>query len=371
MRNQKQTKSVNNYLHGLPEDLLDLLVTFADIPSLGALCQTCRPSHGTISYVASREKVWLRMFNLRFHLISMKPHHNQLHQKYLSNSKLYGGPTWKDAYRAMALTCRMPKMGAKYKKKHIFNKGSTVVVNDDSQQVLAHKTNFVAAWLMINHTEDCRLRYFSNYNHHHQDLQRPTIMSRTAQYGSLLQYDHGVVYIQLQLAVQNTKSSCSKINVDVGSTTIQMYTSNGSIMTQRIIQSGVLGPKVIYKSRRFVDEKYEGNVSLEPFEFAVIAINVPLSHQLQQEQDQQQYHQHITERMHFETDFLSRARSICIPATCERSNVKQTGTELHAKEKTVQVCSTLVIARFISENEIWDRYMELPGNCLVLIDRRD
>lgn len=380
-----------NYLHLLPEDLLDLLVSFADIPSIGALCQTSRPTQGSISHVASREKVWLRIASLRFNLFSMKTNDQLHHHKYLSYSRLYGGPTWKEAYRSMSLTCRMPKMGANFKKKHIFAKGrlSTRVIGDGEnsefssksslQEVKKHNMNFLAAWLMINHTEDCRLRYFSNVRQ--QEL-RPF----NSEYEFIQQDNTGVVYIQLQLAIQNTKSACCTVHVNVGSATIQMYTSTGSIMTQGIIQSGVLGPQVIYRKHnrniltstttsqsldrkrskgRFLDEKCQNIVSLKPFEFVVMSINVPLSlpHPL-----------HHTERLHFETDFLSRAISICIPATCEVTNQPQTGTGLQLsfnKRQTSDVHCTHLIARFISENEIWDRYMELPGNCLVLVDRRD
>jgi hypothetical protein len=377
------TNSMNcrkvNYLHALPDDLLDLIISFADIPSIGAICQTCRPNHGTLSYIASREKVWLGIANLRFNLFSTKSH-DKLHHKYLSNSRLYGGPTWKDAYRAMAVTCRMPKMGANFssKKKYIFAKSreSTNIIEDGENDPsttkpatnqLAHSVHCLAAWLMIHHTEDCRLRYFSNNSR--QDLRS------WSNDDDFLQQDinTGFVYIQLQLAIQNTKSACCTIHVNVGSAAIRMYTPMGSIMSRGIVQGGVLGPKVIHRRSHqldrsettsttrntTLDEKCQKIVSLKPFEFAVVRINVPLPQGMQH-----------TDRLLFETDFLSRAMSISIPATCEITN-PHNGTDLHSKGHMTHVYSTIMTANFISENEIWERYMELPGNCLVLIDRRD
>lgn len=357
-----------NYLQALPEDILEHLISFVDIPSIGALCQTCRASHGNISDVASREKVWLRMADLRFQLLSSKRKNGQ-GKKFLSNPMLYGGPTWKDAYRTMALSCRMPSLngmpGGAKKRKHVFAKSCVSLVADDDQwqenkryfqasfprQHKGYFSDCLATWLMLNHTEDCNLRFTSSST---MDMSPYDCESDHD-----LRPGNPVPYVELQLALQNTKSGFCDIHVRVCDIEIQMFLSPDQILTQRIIPRGHLCPKLVYRNKKYATKAFskqpcEDVISLKPFEFVILSVNLPLlPHSL-----------HRAEMLRFETDFLSRAIAMFVPATCERTVV--CGNRIG---KDVQ--PIVNVAHFISENEIWERYMELPGNCLVLIDRHD
>ena len=84
--------------------------------------------------------------------------------------------------------------------------------------------------------------------------------------------------------------------------------------------------------------------TLKPFEFVVFTARVP-----------------CTFDMRYETDFLSRARCVDVPVSWTATKPSSS----NAPTKTFDSC----YSEFISEFEIWEHYMELPGSCLTLVDR--
>ena len=478
-----------NHFETLPQDIIEILLLYLDIPSIASLCQTSKPqpSNNNISQLTSTEKIWLRIVNHRFNLFStsrMKKYHSRCGQKslrptgyafehasmYVSNMprpKLYGGSTWKEAYRNMARCNRMPKLKVNFKRKSIFAKGGGYK-NDDvpalqslrflendrkkpaSAAVAAgnggklkdnpgticgkpmitdkdigfikgnhHTSNgtplskaarkaqshlkslsqrrqkkysqqFVACWVMINHTEDCNLRtttpdrFYERYVDHGHLGDEHGILHRQ------LDAHRVEPFIELQVAIQNTKSGFCNVDVNVHNTTVQMQDHTG-IATQRIVRHGILGPKVIYRSEGTdvntnhqyiyadMDGKHDHNnsdeesgvLSLKPFEFVIISVCVPLTHYVRNGGN---------EVLRYETDFLSRALSICVPVSCRMTewqmvleNVDGRGyhdPELREYLRTGDH-STVAVATFASEHEIWENYMELPGGCLILVDKRD
>lgn len=198
------------------------------------------------------------------------------------------------------------------------------------------------------------------------------------------------------------------MDVDVCRSTVLMQDSSGDSITQRIVRYGTLGPKIVYRSdnatngvggvgvgvgsanhanrkmkqqqqRRasYLDADAEdGIVSLKPFEFVIVSVCIPMTH-----------YRERNESIHFETDFLSRSLSVCIPAhvQCQTTHTvieHMHGTAYHHPEaapvqkisskNTKRVYhSTVVVATFADEHEIWEHYMELPGGFLTLIDKRD
>ena len=115
---------VQDQFESLPQDILQLLLIYLDIPSIGALSQICRQAYGNVSQLASEEKTWLRLVNHRFHLFSKPTSSSSRRRKdswestctsnsmmfnfnsisgiastRMSKPKLYGGATWKEAYR--------------------------------------------------------------------------------------------------------------------------------------------------------------------------------------------------------------------------------------------------------------------------------
>ncbi len=458
-----------NYFHLLPQDVLTHLILFLDIPSIGTLSQTSKAIDGSISQLVSSESTWLHLVNKRFNL--GKSSH--------CRPKLYGGPTWKYAYRSMASCNKLPKMRILFKKKTVFAKGVGFASSSNSSSSSSscnknegmdsnlpaesvhenhhgnnrnnhleedlegaefinylmtsnHKQNngnnaykqvgknkFVSTWVMINHTEDCTLRTTDmdvNQSLHYVNMSGASATRSVTTVPT--------PYIELQVAFQSTKSGFCTVDVDVSKTTVHMMCGS-SILSQRIILDGPLKPRVLYKSigddilyhegrgtrmrtnRRSCSHlpvllrnqrpmmmkssemkrcsSFHGTllssvnsfpIILRPFEFVVVSMNVPLTHYVDRENIQ------------FETDFLSRAVSICTPVRlhndCNNSDISSTllcdneeeeevevfeemeGHEMRIKNSSV---SSLSVASFLAEHDIWEHYMELPGNCLTLSNR--
>ncbi len=367
-----------DYFESLPREILLLILKYMDVPCIGSMIQTSSPKDDNIASLAAMERKWLEIVNRRFNLFRA----TRVAKGNVSRPKFYGGSTWKDAYRSMAISNRMPKMTVQYKKKKIFAKGcgfkiidskvanchslaSRTISNTMGPNRQKSRNQFVACWVMIGHTEDCKLRVA------HMDLNEPNFQDafvgdRASNVSSGNQSD---TYIELQLALQNTKSGFCKVTADIFQATIQMHDAIDSFFTQRIVRSGPFRPKVVYRSIggrtglkngcTWLDEELGDKLFLRPFEFAIVSVNIPLRH----------YMELSNESIQFETDFLSRALSICVPVSCE---------EPIAVERRHDTCdnlsmthSSVVVAKFMEEYEIWENYMALPGNCLVLVDKRD
>ncbi len=358
-----------DYFESLPREILLLILNYMDIPCIGSMMQTSSPKNDNIAELAAQDKKWLEIVNRRFNLFRA----SRVAKGNVSRPKSYGGSTWKDAYRSMAVSNRMPKMTVQYKKKKIFAKGCGFKMIDSKitkRHSLAScalsnaivpcrqksRNQFVACWVMIGHTEDCKLRVT------HMDLNEP-------HFQDTFSGNQRNTYIELQLALQNTKSGFCEVTADIFQATIQMHDAVDSFLTQRIVRSGPFRPKVVYRSIggeiglkngcTWLDEELGDKLTLRPFEFAIVSVNISLRH----------YMELNDESIQFETDFLSRALSICVPVSCEEPIGKKGNHPFDSLPK--RHSSSIVIANFIEENEIWENYMALPGGCLVLIDKRD
>jgi hypothetical protein len=363
-----QSRLKTNYFDLLPQDLLECLLLYLDIPSIAVLCQTSLPSYGNISDLASRDQSWLRITNERFNLFSA----GRIAKNNVSRPKLYGGSSWKDAYRVMARTCRMPKMNVNFKRKTIFARGCGYMKlkksgghsNEGSRCPASSKQGhyrhqFMACWVLINHTEDCNLR----------SAPMNSLSSCTNAYEGVDEAGTESPYIELQVAFQNTKSGFCHVDIDICKATVQMLAANGDFITQRVIYDGPLSPKIVYRSSlpknkqscEYLDGKDDQILSLKPFEFVIVSVNVPLVYYRQQR-----------EVLQFETDFLSRALSIAVPASCKivesGNDQKCNSGEMNTDSEVANKYSTVGIVTFANEHEIWESYMKLPGNCVVLTD---
>lgn len=278
----------------------------------------------------------------------------------------------------------------------------------------------LACWIMINHTEDCTLRSSLHdislsfpYQQFGQSIPGTTSVDRvnrnvtgesqrsSGNINSSSISNNVTRFIELQLAFQNTKSGFCNVNVEVCKSTILMRDNAGNYVTQRIISHGMLRPKIVYRgdivnvhnvgvfsanssggrSKRKMKSKsnqpctyyFDGDdevLTLKPFEFAIVSVCVPMTHYMER-----------GETVHFETDFLSRSLSVCVPAhvwcdTVERrrmlESVNSCPFERPEKSLTTNAYhSTVAVATFADEHEIWDHYMELPGGFLTLLDKRD
>ena len=211
-------------------------------------------------------------------------------------------------------------------------------------------------------------------------------------------------FIELHLCIQNTKSSDGSIHVDLSEAFVQQINAAHDIINVGIKTWGKYRPKVLfysgdsdigYKQKtssqnnsqkqiphslpfsklgplviksikpnmkrskschdRLYRNNHEGNkkpylLTLHPFEFVIVAVNVP-----------------CTSDMIYETDFLSRSLMFHVPITADRYTQVQSQSKL---KWIKQVHHCLATASFLSEMEIWDHYMQLPGGCLTLLDSR-
>lgn len=371
----------NDYLLGVPKEILIFLLKFLDVPTVGALIQTSSPSYGNIAELAAMDHTWLQIVNQRFNIFKAK----RVAKGNVSKPRLYGGPTWKDAYRNMAISNRMPKLQVQYKKRNVFAKGCGYKIETEGKSIKTNtltsnpsqskkirqgrqghlRNQFVACWVMISHTENCNLRTTT------LDIQYPRChdraLGRSDLNGSWDRVGQNS-YVELQIALQNTKSGFCSVDIDVCKATVQMYDSSDSFYTQRIIRHGPLRPKVVYRSvgvdvdsymgQRYLDGHLGDVITLRPFEFVMVSVCVPLTHYTER-----------NEQIQFETDFLSRALSICVPVTCQMNASCETPSSGDMHQNSAY--SSIAIAKFASEHEIWENYMELPGGCLTLVDKRD
>lgn len=238
-------------------------------------------------------------------------------------------------------------------------------------------------------------------------------------------------FIELHLCLQNTKSSNGCVHVDFSEAFIQQISKLGNELNDVHVQNcGKYKPKVLYHSGNktkymnsrhqnisrtrvsystsgcttttkldmtrsqschyrlhFIDYKNNKKsnsldcvehetkspyqLTLNPLEFAIVAVNVP-----------------CTPDMIYETDFLSRSLVAHVPTmlNCytplhkENSQYVQDMNDIQNNPSSKRKSSdmkwvketrrTLTTATFLTEMEFWDYYMQLPGGCLALSDCR-
>ena len=188
----------------LPHEVLVQITDYLDIPAIGALAQTSKAHNGSISEIVTSEDTWFNIVNARFNIcsnVSISAITSQSSKKpKKSKPRYYGGRNWQDAYRNMSLSNRIPKMSVLFSKKSIFAMGtgyltvplqatdetginifsynqsssdnsnsnnSMSLIEEEKPHIVQKATKkckqqIMNTWVMINHTEDCNLRYIPN-----------------------------------------------------------------------------------------------------------------------------------------------------------------------------------------------------------------
>ena len=344
----------------LPEEVLRHIIKYMDIPSLATISMIQKPNNNNISALAVDDTTWYTLIQNRFGIgcnhrrISRSNKQTQgvvLRSMKLSSSsssltsftnrpkrrpKSYGGHTWKEAYRCLATTMRMPETS--------LSSGSNMAVFA-SPSLHGRKSN-LGVWCMINHRENCKTKTVEQVGTRRRRNHQP----------NSLPYRSDRRYIELKLLLQNTKSGFGSIIIPNISTTriASVHEDEDGIpfedSTFKVIGAGQWRPKTILR-RRFADDDmaqqralddaeewnatYENqkDIILRPFEVVVLSLHVS-----------------CPETFVYETDCLSCMSSIrVLMATDGKKDVS--------------------IARFINEEELWEYYSQLPGGCLSLKDR--
>lgn len=320
----------------LPDEVIHVALSFCDLPSLGEIAQTSKTA--VIARLACSDEAWANLVERRFRISTKK-----------SRPVLHGGHSWKQSYFSMSYSDRMPRGRYTSSQKAVFAKGRS---SQRKSSGLSPFASPVRLWVLVGHTENCRTRTI-------QPVERP---SRSALSNDESNNER---FVELYLCMQNVKSGAGEVTVDVLESTLSlMGSSEGSdALISRVRRdatfSSSMQPKVLFHDATTVDDPLDYDISngikLRPFDVAVISVHFPCASDV------------------FETDFLARALSVHVPV--RKQQVKPTTKNNAATSTTVKVSSSLTprdaeaSAYFIPETDVWNYYMELPGNCLTLVDR--
>lgn len=385
----------------LPEEVLHSILGYMDIPSLAALSMTHKAEHDNIAYLASDDVTWYALVQSRFGIgcnhrrnIRKEKRDGVVIVKRSSSSSLssdggkmerkrrpttYGGVRWKDAYRSLSSTMRIPETGitsgsqsqgggAVFASPHLRGRHGKNSVAD-----------FFGLWCMVNHAENCRTRTVEGQMRRrrrsrrrgHQDAFREP---------AALPYRLDRRYIELKLCLQNTKSGFGRVVVpDI--TAIRFVTSEEEDYfssygwdkwdedydaTFPLIEDGPWAPKMLLQRRFGYDDhaleqssiitemwnaKSDLNsIILRPFEVVVLSVHIS-----------------CPDGLVYETDVLSSMSSIRVPVVAD-------GWSSIGKQPCENGCNMIrskdvSVSRFLSEDALWEYYCQLPGGCLSLTDR--
>jgi hypothetical protein len=257
---EKGTKrdSSEGYFSRLPEDLIFLIFSFADVCSLGRIAQV---SNCFLATVSLDDAVWGEIVKDRFCLDISNPR----------SKKTLGGQTWKEVYHSLSRRNRIPKSRYTPARKAVFAKGGGVTRRSNSA---------IAVWVLLSHTEDCLTR-------------------RSVHDESNMEGGRGDTrFVELNVCIQNVKSGQGDVRVNLIDCTLELM-GNVDVGHQRVWMK----PRVLYRSKGDVSvlarlRSKVDTIVLQPFEFCVVSMHFPCQEDL------------------YETDLLSRAVSLSVPFSC-------------------------------------------------------
>ena len=116
----------------LPSEVLRSILIFMDVPSIAAISMTHKAADGNISSLAADDTTWFVLIQGRFGIdcnhrrstrnkqkgvvlvkrsssSSLSSERSNDQQRRKRRPKTYGGTTWKDAYRSLSSTMRIPE----------------------------------------------------------------------------------------------------------------------------------------------------------------------------------------------------------------------------------------------------------------------
>jgi len=381
----------------LPDEVQRTILGYMDISSLAALCMTHKAvENENIASLASDDVTWYALIQSRFgigcnHRRSIRKQKQEgvvIVSRSLSASldglrptdgrkrrpTTYGGSDWKEAYRVLSSTMRIPETSIT-SGSHNMSGGGAVFASPylRGRKGKNSVADYFGVWCMVNHAENCRTKTVQQG----QLRRRPRRNHRgIAREPVSLPYRLDRRYIELKLCLQNTKSGFGRVvipdisKMKIASLDEEDYFSSWGWdkwddeydATFQLIEAGPWAPKILLR-RRFDDddaacidaEKWNAkcgvkDVILRPFEVVVLSVHIS-----------------CPEGLVYETDALSSMSSIRVPVVADGwPSTKQAnnteGCEAISKKD-------VSIARFLPEDSLWEYYCQLPGGCLSLVDR--
>lgn len=393
----------------LPAEVLRSVISYMDIPSLAAVSATHRAEADNIAALAADDETWYSLLQRRF---GIGRNHRSARRKKegvvlvqrdsspsLSSSgrrsdvkgqrrgrrpSTYGGVTWKDAYRCLSSTMRVPETrltsgshnkgrgGATFASPHLHGRHAKNSVAD-----------FLGVWCMIHHTENCRTKTVTDQigRRRRRDDQDTANVP--------LPYRLDRRYVELKLCLQNTKSGFGRVAIpDISAIRIATLDEEEYFSawgwdkwdadydaTFRLVQEGPWAPKLLLQRGPDDDagDRDRGatavaplqdvcrgarDLLLRPFEVAVLSVHVscPAGHV-------------------YETDVLASAASVRVPVVADGWPPGDGGGGERCRRARSRVERAAVrrrdvaVSRFMSEDGVWDHFALLPGGCLSLTDR--
>lgn len=304
----------------LPDDLIRIIFSFSDIPTLGHIATT---GNNVLARLACDDETWASLVEKRFRITTSK-----------SRPVLHGGHSWKQAYFSMSHADRIPRGRYTGSQKPVFARGRA------NNRKSTKSTSPVSLWVLIGHTENCKTRTI--------EVAGET-STRDDANDNDTERNNDERCVELYLCMQNVKSGAGEVIVDVADSTLSLMgsTEGSDLVTARVgdlASLTSLRPRVLFHDAAAQsDLDLSGGIRLRPFDIAVVSVHFPCASDV------------------FETDFLARAVSVQVPV---RKPAKPSN-----KNATIAVQDVDARAFFIPEHDVWNYYMELPGNCLTLVDR--
>lgn len=412
----------------LPPEVLRSVLSYMDIASLGAVSATHRAAADNFAALAADDVTWYGLLQRRFGIgrrHRRAPRGKQegvvLVERSSSSSlsslgagrgdaarrgrgrrpAAYGGATWKDAYRSLAATMRVPETrltsGSGGHARGGGGRGGATFASPQTRgrvrggaKTQTSVADFVGLWCMVHHAENCCTKTAAHDAGRRRRRGDPDIDRRP------LPYRLDRRYIELKLCLQNTKSGFGRVAVpDVAALRIvtpdeeEYFAAWGwdkwdddYAPTFQLVKEGPWAPKVLLR-RRPDDDVADGergrddartrpaddvrDLVLRPFEVVVLSVHVA-----------------CPEGHVYETDVLASAASLRLPvvaagwprdkdgdaaATAAGGGARCRGAQRRALGRDVVRRRDVAVARFMSEDCVWDHFVQLPGGCLSLTDR--
>lgn len=343
-----------------------------DISSLAALATTQRAEEHRLSTLASDNVTWYSLVQKRFGigctkrglskdgvvLVRRCSSFSSLSDGSVASSRkkspmTYGGSTWKEAYRSLSSTNRIPE--TRITSSTVFASPSRYRFSSSgnrtafSRRRVKSVDDHLGVWCMVNHAENCRTKTVRR--------------QRTGAVGNSM-YNSDRRYLEVKLCLQNTKSGFGCISIpDTSSIRFvtvneeEYFSHSGSYDEKAdfpILNDGPWAPRILLR-KKFNECDHTASsgkvmgingIILDPFEFVVLSI-----------------HLSCPSDMVYETDVLSTLSSIQVPVGTHTGS-----QQFDATSSTSNTCG-IAAAHFLPEDLIWEYYTQLPGGCLSLIDR--
>jgi hypothetical protein len=254
MCQQESTKRdfSKGYFSLLPDDLIFLIFSYADVCSLGRIAQV---SNCFIATISSDDSIWREFVQDRFRLDTSNPR----------SKKTLGGRTWKEVYDSLSRRNRIPKSKYTPNRKAVFAKGGGVTRRSNSA---------ISVWVLLSHTADCLTRRYIS------DSFSGSGLSNTR-------------FVELNVCIQNVKSGHGDLRINLIKCTLELMGNLGASH-----QCVYVKPKVLFRSKGEISmgaKRSMNTIILKPLEFCVVSMHFSCQEDV------------------YETDVLSRAISLSVP----------------------------------------------------------